>query len=132
MTQTTTNVLEANKQTVREFYDQAFAKGDLKGAAAKYLAKNYRQHNPNVPDGPDGFVAGVTGMMATMPKARLDIKRVFADGDHVIVHSHLQTGPGQKGMAVVDIFRVEKGKLAEHWDVMQPVPDKAANSNTMF
>jgi predicted SnoaL-like aldol condensation-catalyzing enzyme len=65
--------------------------------------------------------------------ARCEIKRVFADGDYVILHSHwhgLSDNP--RGEAVVDIFRLEGGKVLEHWDVIQPIPETSANANTMF
>ena len=75
----------------------------------------------------------VAWIMANHPDAHGEIKRVFADGDYVILHSHwhgLSDKP--RGEAVVDIFRWEDGKVVEHWDVIQPVPEKAANNNTMF
>ena len=72
-------------------------------------------------------------IMANHPDARCEIKRVFADGDYVILHSHwhgLSDNP--RGEAVVDIFRLEGGKVFEHWDVIQPIPETSANANTMF
>src|ERR1700746_4219896 len=72
-------------------------------------------------------------VMSNHPDARGEIKRVFVDGDHVILHSHwhgLSDNP--RGEAVVDIFRLEGGKVLEHWDVIQPIPETSANSNTMF
>jgi predicted SnoaL-like aldol condensation-catalyzing enzyme len=92
-----------------------------------------RQHNPLVEDGMAGVRKFFARIMANHPEARCDIKRVFADGDHVILHSYwhgLTDNPG--GEAVVDIFRLENGKLVEHWDVIQPIPEKAANKNTML
>lgn len=71
--------------------------------------------------------------MASHPDAHGEIKRVFADADYVILHSHwhgLSDDP--RGEAVVDIYRSEKGKVVEHWDVVQPIPETAANNNTMF
>ena len=63
---------------------------------------------------------------------RIDIKRLVAEGDLVVTHSHLVREPGDRGQAVVDIFRLENGKIVEHWDVLQDVPEQAANTNTMF
>ncbi len=66
------------------------------------------------------------------PALRSEIKRAFAEGDYVILHVHSVREPGQRGRAIVDIFRLEHGKIAEHWDVIQDVPEKAANQNGMF
>ena len=63
---------------------------------------------------------------------RFDFKRFVAEGDLVVVHSHLVRKPGDRGMAVMDIFRLENGKIVEHWDVLQEVPESPANNNTMF
>jgi len=66
------------------------------------------------------------------PQSRSEIKKVFADGDFVILHVHAIPAPGARGLAIVDIFKVANGKLVEHWDVIQEIPEKAANSNGMF
>jgi len=128
----TQNPSEMNKKMVREFYELAFNKRNVKDAAAMYLGKTYRQHNPMGGDGPAAFVEAVGGWIATMPNMKVEIKRVLADGDLVAIHSHLIPEPGARGSAVMDIFRVENGKLVEHWDAMQEVPERSANRNTMF
>ena len=128
----TQNPSEMNKKMVRDFYELAFNKRKVKDAAAMYLGKTYRQHNPMGGDGPQAFVEAVGGWIATMPNMKVEIKRVLADGDLVAIHSHLIPEPGARGSAVMDIFRVENGKLVEHWDAMQEVPERSANRNTMF
>ena len=122
---------EANKRTVMAFYEAAINGKDFE-AAAKFIGARYVQHNPLIADGIDGFKAFVGYLQATFPKLRAEIKRIFADGDFVIVHTHGVREPGQRGSAIVDIFRFEEGKIVEHWDVMQPVPETASNQNGMF
>jgi predicted SnoaL-like aldol condensation-catalyzing enzyme len=112
--------IEANKKIVVDFYEKALNQKDFE-AAAQHFGPRYIQHNPNVPDGPDGLKRLVTLL-----------KERFAEGDLVMLHVHSVREPGQLGNAIVDIFRVENGKIVEHWDVVQPVPEKAANQNTMF
>lgn len=115
-----------------ELLDMVFNQKKVEEAFAKYVGPTYTQHNPMVPDGIEGAVTGLTGLLKQMPGWKYDFKRVLADGDLVAVHSHVTTGPDDRGMAVVDIFRVKDGKIVEHWDVLQPVPEKSANTNTMF
>jgi predicted SnoaL-like aldol condensation-catalyzing enzyme len=123
--------LEANKKVVVEFYEKALNQKDYE-AAARYFGPRYIQHNPNVPNGPDGLKGLVTLLKEKFPNSRNEIKRVIAEGDLVMLHVHAVREPGQRGTAIVDIFRVENGKIVEHWDVIQPVPEKSANDNTMF
>jgi predicted SnoaL-like aldol condensation-catalyzing enzyme len=123
--------LEANKKVVVDFYEKALNQKDY-DAAAKYFGPRYIQHNPLVPNGPDGLKALVTLLKDKFPNAHSEIKRVIAEGDLVVLHVHAVREPGQRGRAIVDIFRVENGKIVEHWDVIQDVPEKAANDNTMF
>ena len=123
--------LEANKKVVVDFYEKALNQKDY-DAAAKYFGPRYIQHNPLVPNGPDGLKALVTLLKEKFPNAHSEIKRVIAEGDLVVLHVHAVREPGQRGRAIVDIFRVEDGKIVEHWDVIQDVPEKAANDNTMF
>lgn len=122
---------ELNKKVVLEFYDAALNRGDVE-AAAKHFGTRYVQHNPTVANGIDGFSAFVEAYRKKFPQARHEIKRVFADGDYVILHVHARPAPDERGLAVVDIFRLFDGKIIEHWDVLQPVPEKPANSNGMF
>ena len=124
--------LEANKRMVREWNDLAINQRKPEEAVAKYLGPNYRQHNPGAGDGPEPFIAAVKGFAQTFPEFRMEPKRIIAEGDLVVLHSHLILKPGDRGTAVVDIFRLENGKIVEHWDVVQEVPKTSANNNTMF
>jgi len=122
---------EANKKIVVEFYDKAINQKDF-DAASKYLGSRYVQHNPNAADGPEGLRAFLQFLKEKFPSSRSEIKRVLADGDYVILHVHAVREPGSRGNAIVDIFKLENGKVVEHWDVVQPIPEKAANTNGMF
>ena len=126
------DLLATNKRIVREFYDLAFNQKKPAEAASKYLGRVYRQHNPGAGDGPDAFVAFVTGFVKAYPSLRFDLKRIIAEGDLVTTHSHMTLDPTDHGSAVMDIFRVENGKIVEHWDVSQQIPAQSANNNTMF
>lgn len=124
--------LDANKEVVTSFYKLAF--NDHKPAAAveKYVGAAYKQHNPMVADGSLAFIDFVNGYVAKNPHLHVDIKRVIAEGDLVVTHVLITTAESDRGAAAMDIFRLEEGKIVEHWDVVQPVPDKPANENGMF
>ena len=122
---------EQNKKAVVEFYDKAINQKDFE-AASKYLGSHYTQHNPNAADGPEGLKAFLGFLKEKFPASRSEIKRVLADGDYVILHVHAVREPGTRGNAIIDIFKLENGKIVEHWDVVQPIPEKAANTNGMF
>ena len=121
----------ANKKTVVDFYEQAINQKDF-DAAAKHLGARYIQHNPGAPDGPEGLKAFIGFLRDKFPQSKSEIKRVFAEGDYVILHVHSVREPGSRGRAIIDIFRLENGKIVEHWDVAQDIPEKAANTNGMF
>jgi predicted SnoaL-like aldol condensation-catalyzing enzyme len=121
-----------NKTLVREYYDLAFNQRKPEEAVAKYQGPYYRQHNPQAGDGPEPFIAFVKGFAAAYPEMKVEFKRILAEGDMVVVHCHITTSPSDRGSAVVDLFRIENGKVVEHWDVIQPIPETAANDNTMF
>ncbi|GGK85089.1 nuclear transport factor 2 family protein [Streptomyces flaveus] len=120
-----------NKKLVTAYYDQVLVRKDLSGIDT-YVAADYYQHNPDVENGPEGAKAGLGWFFQQFPQLTYTPKRVIAEGDLVAVHSHFVPAPGERGSAVVDIFRVRNGKIVEHWDVIQAVPETSANDNTMF
>jgi len=122
---------EANRELVLGFYEQFFNRHETEEAAL-LLAEDYRQHNPSVPDGRAPVVSYFTQYFKENPQSRVRIVRSATDGDLVYLHIHSTNGPEDRGVAVVDIFRVKGGLIVEHWDVIQPVPAESANSNTMF
>jgi predicted SnoaL-like aldol condensation-catalyzing enzyme len=123
--------LEANKQTVLAFYEAAINQTDF-DAASRFIGERYVQHNPRIADGIEGLKAFLGFLKESFPNLHGEIKQVFADGDFVVVHTHGVRTPGDRGSAIVDIFKLEDGKIVEHWDVIQPIPENATNQNGMF
>jgi predicted SnoaL-like aldol condensation-catalyzing enzyme len=123
--------MEENKKAVTAFYDAAINQKDFE-AAAKFIGPRYVQHNPRAADGPEGLKAFLGVLREKFPDYHSEIKRAFAEGDYVILHVHNVPMPGARGAAIVDIFKLEGGKIVEHWDVRQEIPEQSANSNTMF
>jgi predicted SnoaL-like aldol condensation-catalyzing enzyme len=122
---------EANKKTVLEFYEAGLNRKDF-DAASRYFGPKYIQHNPGAPDGIEGFKTFVNFLKEKFPNSHSEIKKAFAEGDYVILHVHAVREPGTRGRAIVDIFRLENGKIVEHWDVAQDIPEKMPHSNGMF
>lgn len=122
---------EANRTLVVTFYDRFFNKHETAEAAA-VVADDYKQHNPEVPDGKAPFLSFFTGFFKENPNSKARIVRSSTDGDLVWLHVQSTNGADDRGQAIVDIFRVKDGKIVEHWDVIQNVPEQSANKNTMF
>jgi predicted SnoaL-like aldol condensation-catalyzing enzyme len=97
-----------------------------------YILPGYIQHSTLAEPGVQALKDWLDARRADSPDAVQTIHRSFVDGDHVIVHVHVARWKGDPGMAVVDIFRLENGMIAEHWDVLQDVPSKPVNPLGMF
>jgi predicted SnoaL-like aldol condensation-catalyzing enzyme len=100
--------------------------------ASNYLGRTYTEHSPHAEDGIIGLKHLIEYFKKTYPEAKGEIKRVIAEGDYVFLHVHEVLKPGTKGMAVAEIFRLDHGKVAEHWDVTQDVSEVSENPNGMF
>ena len=122
---------EANKRNAIAFYRTAYL-GNPREAVDRYVGAEYIQHNPHVGDGKEAFIEYFLRMTAEYPNKKVTFKRAIAEGDYVVLHCH-QEWPGDVDYAGIDIFRFDDdGKVVEHWDVLQVVPDDSKNDNTMF
>ena len=123
---------KANAKKAVAFLDMVFNQKKVKEGFDTYVGDKYIQHNPLAADGKEAAVEVLGKALQALPGWSYDIKHAYVDGDIVVVHSHVRMKPEDRGFAVVDIFRFEKGKVVEHWDVLQAIPEKSANDNTMF
>lgn len=139
---------QQNKQAVLEYFELLFNTRHIDEAVDRYQASDYVQHNAAVADGPEALKATTAVLFAQFPDMRLDVKRAFAEGDYVIVHSELSgvslaldgtenlaatnpTGQRHSRYALVDIVRLEHGRIVEHWDVVQKIPATTKDGTPM-
>jgi predicted SnoaL-like aldol condensation-catalyzing enzyme len=120
-----------HKKSVLAFYEEAVNRKDFE-RASQYLGPHYTQHNQNAADGAEGLKKYITFLRENYPQSHSEIKHVFTDSNYVILHVHAVREPGTPGIAIVDIFRLENGKIVEHWDVHEAIINKPANQNGMF
>lgn len=123
--------LAVNKQNAIEFYRMAY-EGNPAEAVALYVGAEYIQHNPLVGNGTEPFIQYFERMATEYPNKSIEFVRAIAEGDLVALHTH-QTWPGNEEYVTMDFFRFdENGKIVEHWDAMQEIPETTANGNTMY
>lgn len=120
------------KEVVTQFMGKFYTEKKVREAFETWVVPGYIQHNPLAPNGRDAAIQFLEPFFAQNPEVHYSIKRIIADGNLVAVHSQGHFTANDRGMAVVDILRVENCKVVEHWDVIQAVPEKPANDNTMF
>lgn len=120
-----------NVRIVRAYLDTVWNRGDT-GDAATLVAEDLVQHNPQLPDGREALLSYVAALRTRMPDLRFEVARTIADGDLVVAHSLLTGGGGALAMAVIDIYRIADGRIAEHWDAAQPVPEHTASGHPII
>ena len=123
--------LEENKKNAIAFYKTAY-EGNPNDAIEQYVGNEYIQHNPDVADGTQGFITYFERMQKEYPDKSIEFVRCIAEGNLVALHTH-QTWPGNDEYVTMDFFRFnENGKICEHWDSIQQIPEGAANPNNMY
>ena len=117
-----------NLRLAQRVYEEVLGPIDS-GAVDALFDPGYIQHNPNAATGSQGLKDLLDGAKVKYPHAEHRVQRMFADGDFVIAHVHVIFQPGEAGFKVVDIFRMENGRVAEHWDVIQALASESKNDN---
>lgn len=123
---------ETNKKIAVSFLTMIFNEHKVEEAFKLYSVPDYKQHNPYAATGAQAAINFLGPYLKQNPETRTEIVRVIAEGDLVAIHNNPKSNPKDRGRAVVDIFRIANGKVVEHWDVVQDVPEKSMNTNTMF
>jgi predicted SnoaL-like aldol condensation-catalyzing enzyme len=128
MTSDTTLTVDtaASTRLVRDYLEVVWNQGDTT-AADRYIAEDLVQHNPNLPDGRRALVEFIQASREQLPDLHFDLRRTAAEGDLVFAHSLFRPAPGQAGLAVIDVFRIADGIIAEHWDLNEAVPETTAS-----
>ena len=124
-------VTESNRAVILEFADSLYRRHDVRRAFENYVVPDYVQHNPGIIDGREAAVAFLEPMFSRSD-ATFEIKRIIVDGDLAVIHLFGRGDSNTRGAAVCDIYRLENGKIVEHWDVIQPVPESARNPHPLF
>jgi predicted SnoaL-like aldol condensation-catalyzing enzyme len=128
--ETNCEIAQRNKKIVVEFYQKLFGDKDI-SVIDEYISEDYIQHNPVAADGRQALKDIANKWLSNQPKTKVDFQKVAADGDLVFLHIKSKSSSG-KDLSLIDIFRLKDGKIVEHWDIMQEVPEKSANPHPMF
>lgn len=120
------------REVVERFIPLFYEQRDARAAFSTWVHEDYIQHNPMAPDGRQAAIDAIQPIFETQKNMRYEVKLVIDQGPYVMVHNWLQRWPGDRGAAVVDILRVEKGWIVEHWDVLQWIPEESLNDHPMF
>ena len=124
------NTTEKNRKIMEDFADIFYRQKEVSKAFEKYV-EDYIQHNPNILDGRNEAIKALT-LMFSSPTSHFEIIRIMVDGNMAMIHIHGRKDKESKGGSVADIYRLENGKIVEHWDILQSVPEKSINPHPMF
>jgi predicted SnoaL-like aldol condensation-catalyzing enzyme len=120
-----------NRAIVTSFADLFYNQRKVREAFEGFVAENYIQHNPNIADGREAAIVALTPLFSRTDM-QFKIRRILVDGEHAAIHLHALSPDMPRGTSVVDMFRLEGGRIVEHWDVLQPVPPDSKNPHPMF
>ncbi|MFY8196736.1 nuclear transport factor 2 family protein [Novosphingobium sp. B1] len=120
-----------NRHVIEDFAHLFYGERDVKQAFEMYVAPDYIQHNPGVPDGRDAAISLLKPMFSDRNRS-FEVRKIIVDGDLAAIHIFVKPDPAARGAAVADFYRLKDGKIVEHWDVIQPIPEKSANAHPMF
>ena len=123
------------REVADQFIEVFYRQNRLVDAFRGWVHPDYIQHDPNSGTGREATIEALKAHMQRSPNMSHDIKRViYGDDGTICVHYHFKHAPDQRGLAVVDLFRIENGYLVEHWDIIQPIPEPETfkNDNGMF
>jgi predicted SnoaL-like aldol condensation-catalyzing enzyme len=123
---------QSPKEVVLEFYQLALEQFDPKDAFQRYATSDFVEHSADIAGTRQAAIIYLEGLIRRFPAPKWKIIRSAAEGDLVFLHVHVTPAPGERGVGIVEIFRVQHGKIVEHWDVIQAVPEKSVNANSMF
>jgi len=121
------DLVDANRATMRAFVETVYSQKQVRQGYEAYAAPGLIQHNPNIADGREAAIAELEGLLKN-PAAHFDVKHVVVDGDMAVVHFRGSLG-GEMGAAVVELFRLQDGKIVEHWDAFQVMDPKVSARN---
>jgi predicted SnoaL-like aldol condensation-catalyzing enzyme len=122
---------EANRRLVADFVHVFYEERDVRRAFEQYVSADYIQHNPNIPDGREAAIAALTPLFSRK-EVELQVRHVVVDGDMAVVHLFAREGTAARGAAVADVFRLSHGRIVEHWDILQAIPENPINPHPMF
>jgi predicted SnoaL-like aldol condensation-catalyzing enzyme len=122
---------ESNRAVIEDFVELFYRRRDVRLAFERHVAPEYVQHNPGIADGRDAAIEALDPKFSAAG-FRADVKLVLVDGDFAAIHVHARSAPDERGGAVADLYRLAGGRIVEHWDVLQPVPEVADNEHPMF
>ena len=120
-----------NRRIIEDFARMFYVERDVRQAFETYVAPDYIQHNPGVPDGREAAIALLQPMFSDRNRS-FEVRKIIVDGDLAAIHIFARPDPAARGAAVADFYRLKDGKIVEHWDVIQPIPEKSANAHPMF